>query len=77
MPMIIEKLADCTGSGHLTSNYKQDAYDWFYDFLEFFALRPGKSPSDMSFPQHRFSKPVPERVSLGGLVRNGTTTVIQ
>jgi len=25
----------------LTSNYKQNAYDWFYDFLEFFALLPG------------------------------------
>ena len=40
VPVIIEKLANCTGIGHLTSNYKQDAYDCFYDFLEFFALLP-------------------------------------
>jgi len=35
VPVIIDKLADCTGSGHWTSNYKQNAYDRFYDFLEF------------------------------------------
>jgi|RhiMetdeSRZDD1v2_1073273.scaffolds.fasta_scaffold40828_4 hypothetical protein len=35
-----------------------------------------KSSSDLSFPQYRFSKPVPERVLIVGWARNSIPTAI-